>query len=110
MPFAQNGLRRRLAFEDSPSSWASAYLSQVEQCNVVPPAAHRIARMAELLDVCPDEWMALAGRVSDDVGKLIAEHSTEMSRLLRALQGLSAKHIRALRVMAEQLKDDTGKG
>jgi transcriptional regulator with XRE-family HTH domain len=84
------------------------YLSQVEHCNVMPPTADRIKRMAELLGVHPDEWMALAGRVSDDIAKIISEHPTELPELLRALRGLTPKQLRKLREVAERMKDEVG--
>jgi HTH-type transcriptional regulator, competence development regulator len=82
------------------------YLSRVEQCNVMPPAADRINRMAELLGMDADEWMALAGRVSDEVSGIISEYPTEIPDLLRTLRGLTPSQIRKLRDVAEQMKDE----
>jgi transcriptional regulator with XRE-family HTH domain len=81
------------------------YLSQVEQGNVDPPTAERVQRMAELLGENPDEWIALAGRVADDLPEIIQGH-TEVPDLLRAVKGLTADQLRRLRADAEQMKKE----
>lgn len=85
------------------------YLSQVEQGNVDPPTADRVQRMAELLGENPDEWIALAGRVADDLPAIIRE-KTEVPDLLRAVQGLTADQLRKLRESAENMKKEGKKG
>lgn len=82
------------------------YLSQIEQCNVMPPTADRITRMAELLGENPDEWIALAGRVSDDISQIISEQPTEVPDLLRAVRGLTPEQLRKLREDAERMKKE----
>lgn len=81
------------------------YLSQVEQGNVDPPTADRVKRMAELLEENPDEWIALAGRVPDDLPAIIQE-KTEVPDLLRAVQGLTAEQLRRLRESAEHMQKE----
>ncbi len=81
------------------------YLSQVEQGNVDPPTAGRVKRMAELLDENPDEWIALAGRVPDDLPAIIQE-KVEVPDLLRAVQGLTAEQLRKLRENAERMQKE----
>lgn len=81
------------------------YLSQVEQGNVDPPTADRVKRMAELLEENPDEWIALAGRVPDDLPAIIQE-KTEVPDLLRAVQGLTADQLRRLRENAERMQKE----
>lgn len=80
------------------------YLSQVEQCNVVPPTADRVKRMAELLGENADGWIALAGRVPEDISQIISEQPTEVPDLLRAIRGLTIEQLRKLREDAEQMK------
>lgn len=80
------------------------YLSQVEQCNVVPPTADRVKRMAELLGEDSDEWTALAGRVPGDLTEIIHQSPAEIAALLRTLQGMTDEQIRRLRKSAERLK------
>jgi transcriptional regulator with XRE-family HTH domain len=84
------------------------YLSQVEQSNVDPPTAERVQRMAELLEENPDELIALAGRVADDLPAII-QAKTEVPDLLRAVRGLSAEQLRKLRKSAEEMKREKGK-
>ncbi len=80
------------------------YLSQVEQGNMVPPTAERVKQMAELLGANPDEWIALAGRVPDDLEAIIHEEPVEFPELLREASGLTAEQIRKLRDQARKLK------
>ena len=84
------------------------YLSQVEQSNVDPPTAERVQRMAELLEENPDELIALAGRVADDLPAII-QAKTEVPDLLRAVRGLSAEQLRRLRESAEEMKREKSK-
>lgn len=81
------------------------YLSQVEQGNVDPPTADRVKRMAELLGENPDEWIALAGRVPEDLPAIIQKEPTEVPDLLRAVKGLTADQVRELRRNAEKMKE-----
>ncbi|GIW56343.1 MAG: hypothetical protein KatS3mg082_3019 [Nitrospiraceae bacterium] len=81
------------------------YLSQVEQGNVQPPTADRVKRMAELLGENPDEWIALAGRVPEDLPEIIHEQPTEIPELLREARGLTVEQLRKLREQARKLKN-----
>ncbi len=81
------------------------YLSQVEQGNVQPPTADRVKRVAELLGENPDEWIALAGRVPEDLPKIIHSHPREIPELLREASGLTAEQLRTLREQARKLKE-----
>jgi transcriptional regulator with XRE-family HTH domain len=81
------------------------YLSQVEQGNVQPPTADRAKRMAELLGENPDEWIALAGRVPEDLPSIIQKQPTEIPELLREASGLTAEQLRKLREQAKKLKE-----
>lgn len=83
------------------------YLSQVEQCNVVPPTADRVQRMAELLGENSDEWTALAGRVPEDLAEIIQDSPTELSNLLRAVRGMTSEQMRSLQKAVQRIK---GKG
>ncbi len=80
------------------------YLSQVEQCNVMPPTIDRIKRIAELLCENPNEWIALAGRVPEDISQIISEQPTDILDLLRAVRGLTSEQLRKLREEAECMK------
>jgi transcriptional regulator with XRE-family HTH domain len=80
------------------------YLSQVEQGNVDPPTAERVRRMAELLGEKPDEWIALAGRVPEDLPGIIQNQPTEIPELLREASGLTAEQLRKVREHVRKLK------
>jgi transcriptional regulator with XRE-family HTH domain len=82
------------------------YLSQVEQCNVSAPTADRVRRMAELLGENPDAWIALAGRVSEDLSEIISEQPTQLPDLLRTVRGFTAEQLRKLREEAQRLKEE----
>ena len=82
------------------------YLSQIEQGKVErPPTAERVSTIAKLLDQDPDEWIALAGRIPDDVAKIIADQPQAMPALLRAANGLTTEQLRDL---TEQLLKQSG--
>lgn len=82
------------------------YLSQVKQGNIDPPTAERVHRMAELLGENPDEWIALAGRVPEDLPEIIQKQPTEVPDLLRAVKGMTAAQLRKLREEAERMKKE----
>ena len=82
------------------------YLSQVEQGNVQPPTAERVKRMAELLGENPDEWIALAGRVPEDLPQIIHSHPREIPEPLREASGLTAQQLRRLREAARKMKEE----
>lgn len=72
------------------------YLSQVEQGNVAPPTADRVKKMADLLGTNADEWIALAGRVPEDLPEIIQSQPTGMPELLREASGLTGEQLREL--------------
>lgn len=80
------------------------YLSQVEQCNVDPPTTERVTRIAELLEENADEWIALAGRVPDDLPAIIHKQPTKIPELLREANGLTAEQLQKLTLQARKLK------
>lgn len=81
------------------------YLSQVEQGNVDPPTAERVTRMAELLEENADEWIALAGRVPEDLPEIIQRQPKRMPELLREANGLTAEQLQKLTNQARKLKE-----
>ena len=86
------------------------YLSLVEKGKVErPPTAERVRKMAELLGESPDQWIALAGRVPDDLTDIIKSEPEAMPELLRAAKGLSADELRKLAKRLERKRDEEGK-
>lgn len=110
MPFGKELRAKRLEKKFTLRKFAElvgvspTYLSQVEQCNVVPPTADRVQRMAELLGANSDEWTALAGRVPEDLSEIIQESPVEMAALLRTARGMTAEQLCKLRKTAERMK------
>lgn len=86
------------------------YLSQVEQGKVErPPTAERVRTMAELLGQNADEWIALAGRVADDLTDIIKNEPQAMPALLRAAKGLTAEELDKLTDQIRDRQKDGGK-
>lgn len=114
MPFGHALRARRLDKKFTLRKFAElvgvspTYLSQVEQCNVMPPTADRVKRMAELLEVNADEWAALAGRVPDDLAEIIQESPIATADLLRTVRGMPPEQIRELCKAAERMKKTGG--
>ena len=61
--------------------------------------------MAELLGENSDEWIALAGRMPEDLAGIIQKEPTEMPELLREASGLTVEQLRKLREQARKLKE-----
>ena len=90
------------------SDTSPTYLSQIEQAkNERPPAAQRVRRMADLLGQDGAEWVALVGRIPDDVTEIIKSEPQAMPALLRAVKGLTADELRQL---TEQIRDQKKQG
>ena len=65
--------------------------------------AAEVKRMAELLGENADEWIALAGRVPEDLYEIIQAEPTEIPQLLREARGLTAEQLRHLTEQARKL-------
>lgn len=73
------------------------YLSKVERGEFAPPAADKIMRIAELLDVDADELLALADKVDPEVEQIIREQP-KMADFLRTARerGLTPEDLKRL--------------
>lgn len=80
------------------------FLSKVERGEFDPPAADKIMKMAELLDVDPDELLSLAGKFDPELGKIIKEQPTALPDLLRTVRGMSEEELRKLTEQARKKK------
>lgn len=113
VPFGQELRAKRLGKKISLRKFAElvgvspTYLSQVEQCNVDPPTAERVRRMAELLGESVDAWSALAGRIPDDLQQIIHSQPDSIPGLLRAVDGLTAMQLESLIAAAIKMKKGT---
>lgn len=85
------------------------YMSHVEQDMADPPTAERVRKMAELLDENPDELIAMAGRMPEDLPEIIQSRATEMPELLREASGLSPDQLQKVRDQIRRLKEQREK-
>lgn len=60
--------------------------------------------MAQILGENADEWIALAGRVPDDLEGIIQKEPIGMPALLREANGLTAEQLRKLAEQAKKMK------
>ncbi len=103
--------KRRLAQGYSLRKFAAlvevspTYLSLVETGKAeYPPSAERVRDMAKALGEDPDEWIALAGRMPEDLKRIILKKREAMPALLRAVQNLTDDEIRRLTEQVERGK------
>jgi len=84
------------------------YLSHVEQGKVeTPPTAERVRRMAELLDENPDELIALADRVPEELRRIFRKQPAYLGAFLREASGLTADQLVQLTEQARRLKGNS---
>jgi hypothetical protein len=62
--------------------------------------------MAEILRENADEWIALAGRVPDDLEGIIQKEPIGMPALLREAKGLTAAQLQKLAEQAKVMKGE----
>ena len=72
------------------------YLSKIERDEFGPPAEDKVVAIAKLLDLDPDEMLALAGKVASDLQDLIRRHPHEMASFLRSTKGWNAEEMSRL--------------
>jgi transcriptional regulator with XRE-family HTH domain len=63
-----------------------AYLSKVEREQVPPPSEATIVKLAAELGEDPDMLLALAGKVSSDLQKIILRRPKQFAELIRQLK------------------------
>jgi len=71
------------------------FLSKMELGHFPPPGEQKIVLIAETLDQNKDEMLALAGKVSSDLIKIILQRPKETAALLRRLSHAPARKIAA---------------
>ena len=72
---------------------SATFLSKIERGEFDPPKADKIIRMAELLDVDPDELLALADKVDPSLNEIIREQPVALADFLRTARGMSAEEL-----------------
>ena len=65
-----------------------SYLSQVERGNQAPPSERTIVALAKDLNEDPDVLLALAGKVSSDLQKVIRKRPELFAQLIRELKNM----------------------
>jgi transcriptional regulator with XRE-family HTH domain len=87
-----NGLKLRFLAEQTGIS--ATYLSMLERNhNTTPPSEKVVFKLADVLGYDRDELLALTGRISTKVEKIILRHPREVRRLLLAIKGKRAEEI-----------------
>jgi transcriptional regulator with XRE-family HTH domain len=83
------------------------YLSKVERDEFDPPAEDKLRAMAKVIECDADELLALAGRVSADLSKVIKghRHQETLAVLLRTTKRMTAEEISQLTRQAQKSKD-----
>ena len=78
------GISLRQMAKEIPVS--PTYLSQVERGQSTPPTEDKVKAIAEILDLDADELLALAGKVSSDLTKIIRDQPRDTAYLIRGTQ------------------------
>lgn len=73
------------------------FLSKIETGELPPPIPEKIVRIAELLECNADELLALAGKVSPEVTRIVCERPRIHADFLRAVRSLSEDQLQAVR-------------
>jgi len=63
-----------------------SYISKIERCEVPPPSEGTIVRLAQVLQVDPDELLAMAGKIPRDLREIITRRPRLFADLLRQLR------------------------
>lgn len=90
--FSLRKLATRIGVEPS-------YLSKVERGQEAPPSEATIASLARELEEDPDVLLALAGKVSSDLQKIIRKRPKLFARLIREMKNMPNHAV--LRVVRE---------
>lgn len=82
------------------------YMSLVEQEKEKPPTAERIKLIAKILGISIDELLVLAGKLPEDLPKIIHGQPKALTSFLRTARHLTAKQINALTEQAKALAQE----
>jgi len=69
------------------------YLSKVERDEFPPPSEDKIKAIASILEVDPDELLALAGKISSDIPEIVRRRPALMSNLIREMEDMKDEQI-----------------
>lgn len=79
-----------------------SYLSKIERGLVSPPSDATIVRLAKSVLTDPDELLALAGRISEDIRRTILKRPKLMARLIRQFAKVSDKGVERVIIRARR--------
>lgn len=82
---------------------SATFMSKIERGEYDPPKAEKIIHMAELLEVDPDELLALANKVDPGLNEIIREQPVALADFLRTTRGMSAEEL--LKITAKVRRD-----
>lgn len=83
-----------------------SYISKVENGRLPPPAADTIVEICRVLDIEPEELLALTGKLPSDIQKTIGESKAAQEFLSRAQQmGLTDEDWRTMTKSLRSLKE-----
>ena len=63
-----------------------AYLSRIERCEVAPPGAETLVKLASELGEDPDTLLAMAGKISEDLHTIILGRPQLFADLIRSIK------------------------
>jgi len=75
---------------------SSTYLSKIERDEYLPPSEEKVIKIAEILNQDYDELLALAGKISSDLPKIILKYPKQMAALIRSTKSLPVESISQL--------------
>jgi len=81
------------------------YLSRIESSSFPPPSEKVIRKMADFLEVPPDELLYLANKFPSDIKEIIT-HDPSISGMLRRTANLTPEQRRKLDEYIEQMERD----
>lgn len=84
-----------------------SYISKIENDRMPPPAADTIERICEVLDVSPDELLAMTGKVPSSIKEALGTSSAAQGFMRQASEmGLSEDEWKQLKKKLKQLRGD----
>jgi len=86
---------------------SATFMSKIENGEFAPPAPPRIETMAKLLEVDPDELLALANKLAPDLSEIIKDKPRAMADFLRTARdaNLTGEEIHKLAARIRRKKE-----
>jgi transcriptional regulator with XRE-family HTH domain len=81
------------------------FLSKIETDMFDPPKAEKIIKMAELLDLDPNELLAKAEKMDPELKRIVTEKQAELASFLRTADGMSSEQLKQMAEAAQRIKE-----